>query len=254
MADGLDWIREGLKKDGKTQSGLAKALGRHPSAITDMLQGGRRLKADEIPVIAEYLGVAPPAFRASPLKRVPAGQEFAPDPDPDVEMTIGSETGRRGIPPDGSAELRVTGGLADAGGMTIITDGIARGDGMTFSGEVVRDWWRLPRWMLGRFNADPEHIICFPVRGGSMTPTIRENDVVFVDTRHRVPSPAGLYALADEFGGLIVKRLEVTSSRSATEITIRIKSDNPEHLTRELPIEEISIIGIVVGKFTMPEQ
>ena len=44
----VDWIRDALRETGKTRSGLAKALGRSPSAVTDLLNGSRRLRADEI--------------------------------------------------------------------------------------------------------------------------------------------------------------------------------------------------------------
>ena len=47
----VDWIRVGLKRTGKTRSGLAKALGRSPSAVTDLLNGHRRLRADEIAIV-----------------------------------------------------------------------------------------------------------------------------------------------------------------------------------------------------------
>src|SRR6202050_5682341 len=72
----VDWIREGLKQTRKTRSGLAKALGRSPSAVTDLLNGTRRLRAEEIAIAAEYLGVEPPRLvgggRAShPMGRVP---------------------------------------------------------------------------------------------------------------------------------------------------------------------------------------
>lgn len=56
----VDWIRTGLKETGKTRSALAKALGRSPSAVTDLLNGSRRLRADEIAIAAEFLGVEPP--------------------------------------------------------------------------------------------------------------------------------------------------------------------------------------------------
>ena len=56
----VDWIRAGLTRTGKTRSGLARALGRSPSAVTDLLNGHRRLRADEIAIVAEYLGVEPP--------------------------------------------------------------------------------------------------------------------------------------------------------------------------------------------------
>jgi len=71
-----DWIRQGLKDTGKTRSGLAKALGRSPSAITDLLNGSRRLRAEEISLIADYLGVEPPRLvgggrPSHPVGRVP---------------------------------------------------------------------------------------------------------------------------------------------------------------------------------------
>ncbi len=56
----VDWIRAGLKHTGKTRSGLARALGRSPSAVTDLLNGHRRLRADEIAIVANYLGIEPP--------------------------------------------------------------------------------------------------------------------------------------------------------------------------------------------------
>jgi len=56
----LDWIRRGLRKPGKTQAGLARALGRSPSAINNLLSGKRRLRADEIARVARYLEEPPP--------------------------------------------------------------------------------------------------------------------------------------------------------------------------------------------------
>jgi transcriptional regulator with XRE-family HTH domain len=64
----VDWIRAGLKHTGKTRSGLAKALGRSPSAVTDLLNGHRRLRADEIAIVAEYLGIEPPRLLGGGVK------------------------------------------------------------------------------------------------------------------------------------------------------------------------------------------
>ena len=64
--DDLDWIRKGLKKPGKTQTGLAQALGRSPSTVTNLLNGKRALKQREVPVVARYLGVSPPETAFSP--------------------------------------------------------------------------------------------------------------------------------------------------------------------------------------------
>lgn len=56
----IRWIREGLAKPGKTQIGIAKALGIAHPQITRLLQGERDLKVREIRPIAEYLETPPP--------------------------------------------------------------------------------------------------------------------------------------------------------------------------------------------------
>lgn len=57
----LEWIRTGLRKPGKTQRGLAAALGVDASAVSRLLSGARQLKAAEIAIIARYLEIVPPA-------------------------------------------------------------------------------------------------------------------------------------------------------------------------------------------------
>jgi transcriptional regulator with XRE-family HTH domain len=64
----MQWILEGLKKPGKSRSGLAKAMQRAPSMVTALLRGNRELKAREIETIAKYLEVEPPA--ALPIEPV----------------------------------------------------------------------------------------------------------------------------------------------------------------------------------------
>ncbi len=54
------WIIEGLKKPGKTRTGLAKALARAPSMVTALLREERELKVREVSIIARYLEVDPP--------------------------------------------------------------------------------------------------------------------------------------------------------------------------------------------------
>lgn len=56
----IEWIESSLKNTGKTRKGLAEHLNLAHPQITQLLKGRRRLKVDEVPRIAEYLGVAPP--------------------------------------------------------------------------------------------------------------------------------------------------------------------------------------------------
>lgn len=145
-------------------------------------------------------------------------------------------------------EIDLVAGLG-GGGISILEN--TTKNGITFHKEAVRDHWRLPDWMLNRMGVHAQHVAAFPSRGDSMLPTIEDGDVVFIDTRHRVPSPPGIYALADEFGGVVVKRLEVTSRPGDETITVQISSDNPRHMTRELTLDEIQIIGRYIGRFTI---
>jgi Predicted transcriptional regulator len=145
-------------------------------------------------------------------------------------------------------EIDLVAGLG-GGGFAVVEATSA--NGITFAKEVVRDHWRIPDWMLSTLGVASRHVAAFRTQGDSMTPTIRDGDVVFIDTRHRVPSPPGIYAVADEFGGVILKRLEVTSKPSDETITVRISSDNPHHRERELTIDEIHIVGRYIGRFTI---
>ncbi|WP_245259729.1 S24 family peptidase [Methylopila sp. 73B] len=60
-SDGIiEWLRQGLEKPGKSQSGLARHLGVAPAAINRALKGQREIKARELDAIATYLGEAAP--------------------------------------------------------------------------------------------------------------------------------------------------------------------------------------------------
>ncbi len=58
----IAWIREGLRKPGKNQAGLAASLGIDRAQVTRLLQGKRDLKQRELRTVADYLGETPPAY------------------------------------------------------------------------------------------------------------------------------------------------------------------------------------------------
>lgn len=55
----IDWITAAIMDGRATQRGIAKHLALSPSAINRMLKGDRKLKAEEIPVIALLIGKPP---------------------------------------------------------------------------------------------------------------------------------------------------------------------------------------------------
>jgi phage repressor protein C with HTH and peptisase S24 domain len=70
------WVREGLRKEGKTQAGLALALGVDQSAVSRMASGRRLVKAHEIALIADFLEEPPPARAVAIRGYVGAGQQI----------------------------------------------------------------------------------------------------------------------------------------------------------------------------------
>jgi transcriptional regulator with XRE-family HTH domain len=91
----LDWLRDELKKPGRSQSGLARALGVHSSAINRMVKGERQIKIREISQIYQYLrGTG--GTRLSPLVEYQRFLVSEGDVPPDYAGPL---------PPDGYSEL-----------------------------------------------------------------------------------------------------------------------------------------------------
>ncbi len=59
------WVLENLDRPGMSQTGLANALGLHPSAINKVVNGKRQLKSHEVAGAADYFGTNPPGGAAS---------------------------------------------------------------------------------------------------------------------------------------------------------------------------------------------
>jgi hypothetical protein len=224
------------------------------------LYGGGYLKRDLVSDLARALvGKGTPPITLQEVWAL-AGPEFQPaafttfDPDapddiPDDQMTHGTETGLRGVPEGGSPQVDVTGGMG-GGGLTIVSDGVPGRHGMTFAAENISDYWVIPRAVLAAMGGVKSGDVTFIlVQGDSMTPTLIEGEVVAIDTRHRWPSPDGVYALNDAFGGIIVKRLEVRDPVDDGAALVAIISDNARHKEKLVSVEEIRIVGRVVRKF-----
>jgi transcriptional regulator with XRE-family HTH domain len=232
-------IREIRKSKDLTLEELADASGISFTHLSRMESGKRGLSLENTIKVAKALEIEP-----SELTDEFDHEQLTEAANMPMQMGKAVDS----PPSDAIPEIDVVAGLG-GGGVAALE--VSTRQGITFAKEAVRDHWRLPEWMLGRMGVRSVHVAAFPSRGDSMTPTIEDGDVVFVDTRHRVPSPPGIYALADEFGGVVVKRLEVTSRPGDDRITVQISSDNPRHTTRELNLDEIQIVGRYIGRFTI---
>ncbi len=164
----------------------------------------------------------------------------------DSGMSFG-EAGPFGVPADGIPEIDLFAGM---GGGGLATDVVTTVNGQQIAAEAVSDYWRVPAGFLAAIRMKTNQVVAIPVKGDSNEPTIRSTDIVFIDVKHKHPSPDGFYALADLFGEIIVKRITRITQISDPEPKFEIRSDNPNHPTRIEMGEDLRIMGRVVFRMT----
>lgn len=119
----VEWIRRGLQKPGKTQAGLAKALGRDPSVVSKILTGQRAVKASELQKIQTYLDTPPDASILRRILEVKNNPQFIAAPPGLVTMEPGAS-----LPKTNDLPIR---GHVRAGAMGLFLDqGIVGGYAM----------------------------------------------------------------------------------------------------------------------------
>lgn len=208
----LAQIREGLAQPGKTQKGLAAALGLDNSQVSRMLAGRRPLRAHEIPIILAYLesnAVLSPGRSKTALPEIVqiGNDRFAMLPVYDAEVSAGPGSEPVESAPVSRIAFRV-------------------------------DWLRqITRGGIGE-------LLVMTVDGDSMEPTLRQGDSVLVDMSQQRPQQKdGIYVIRTD-GGLQVKR--VASNPVTGRITII--SDNKEHYPAfaDLRPDEVTVLGRVL--------
>lgn len=120
--------------------------------------------------------------------------------------------------------------------------------GESFVGHKVVSEWVFPLTFLRHeLRMQPGEILVLEVIGDSMSPTLESGDRVVVDTTYSRPTPDGIYVI-EEGDGPMVKRLQLVRRTNPPEI--RIISDNKNHESYTLRLEDIRIVGRVSGRVT----
>ncbi|MCM5558509.1 LexA family transcriptional regulator [Pleomorphomonas sp. JP5] len=225
----VEWIREGLKRPGKTQIGIANALGIAHPQITQMLKGKRRIKVDEIPKIAAYLEIAAPSM-GEPIEpqRVPFEESNANEYRDNWKPSM----------PGGLPQIDARAGTGHGTVGSVVT--LNRG-GIT-TGHLVTQEWVVPPTVLG---TPPKKVFALPVDGTSMEPGLNTDDIVFVEPTERIKS--GEIYVIDDGDGPMVKRLRI--DRNELPPRLWVTSDNPAVPDFWRPLGAVRIIGQVIGKF-----
>jgi transcriptional regulator with XRE-family HTH domain len=232
---GLYYARESR---GMSRSELVRLSGVSKQQLSRLENGAVRLRLDHLKPFANALGYSaeqillwgrypgtPPGGHiesSDVLPDEPPGPAaFGPGPGRVAELDTRAGMGGGGLP---SREVRKDGRHADP----------VKPEGWLFPANYVRE----------ELHASPAHLLVLDTTGDSMVPTIASGERVVVNTAHRTPTPDGLYAIRDAFGCIVVKRLQLL--RSVQPTRVKIISDNPNHATDEVPLNELEIVGKVI--------
>lgn len=228
----------------------ASIKAKRPDAIRNIRraikEGRRGVSTDTIAALALVLNTTPSWLLegkgpevAEPIRTVPVGQEFDPDPDGDLPQLQDDKPF-----PDALPQMvgRMGGGSTGA----VITIDV----GEMQSREEVGEWWRIPPAVLrGLARADVASTVAFPMDGDSMEPTIQRTDIVFINTKRREIEPDGIWAV--DYGlGRTLKRVQV--ERINGEARYILKSDNERYPdSQPMSAEELTVFGRYVGRFSV---
>lgn len=134
--------------------------------------------------------------------------------------------------PSGAPELvPVYSVFASAGPGAIVT-----------SEEIVDRLAFPPNYLRHVTKSNPRDLAIIGVKGDSMSPTLKDDDLVMIDTGKRDLSYDGLFVIRDGGEALLVKRIGRASKRGY----VMIISDNKDNPPVERAGEDVEVVGKVV--------
>jgi transcriptional regulator with XRE-family HTH domain len=230
---GLYYAREAR---GMSRSELVRRSGVSKQQLSRLENGHIRLRLDHLKPFASHLGYSAEQMllwgrypgtdghiESSDVLREesPHDELLGPAPGQVPELDTRAGLGGGGVP---AREVRKNGKHADP----------LKSEGWVFPTSFVRE----------QLHTSAARLLVLDTTGDSMAPTVMSGDRVIVDTGHKTPTPDGLYAIRDTFECIVVKRLQLI--RSSRPTRVKIISDNPNHATEEVPLNELEIVGKIL--------
>jgi phage repressor protein C with HTH and peptisase S24 domain len=199
---------------GLTQKGLAAKMGLNPAAINRMLYGDRNIKAEEIPIIEDYLGIK--LDLVNPDGKKPAKKQGFSDGAP--------------TPLDPPTLVPVYGYAAGS------DHADAKSGGLNLANGEVIDWVPRHPGQIGIKDAFAIYVF-----SDSMEPRYYRGELVYIHTGR--PPEAGKDCIIEMMNGdAYIKRLVKVGGGK-----IKVLQYNPEQ-EKEFIIKDIKAIYMVVGR------
>lgn len=140
--------------------------------------------------------------------------------------------------------LPVDGERAAKPGSTVTLQPLVRG--LSDNGGMADDGWVMPASVLAqRTRGRPENIRIFTVQERAMVPELLPGETVLVDMADTVPSPPGIFVVADGLGHIIRRVAHVPHSKPA-QIRLSVMDAAYEPMT--MPLDGAGIVGRVIAK------
>lgn len=99
-----------------------------------------------------------------------------------------------------------------------------------------------PNYLRHITKSRPENLAIIGVKGSSMSPTLKDDDIVMIDTGKTDLSYDGMFVIRDGGEALLVKRIGRASRRGY----VMIISDNKDNPPVERAGEDVEVVGKVI--------
>jgi len=210
-----DIIREAIETTpGLTQKGLAQRMGLNPAAVNRMLHGQRNIKAEEIPIIEDYIGIRldlqyPQGAKLATRRGFGEGEApafDAPTPVPVYGYAAGSE---------------------DIG---------KKDSGLNLAnGEIIDYVHRHPAF------SSPRNVFAIYVFSDSMEPRYFRGELIYLHETRPVEANRDC-VIRMKNGDAYVKQLVRLGDKM-----IRVRQFNPP-AEKEIPLEDVEAVYPVIGR------
>ncbi len=219
------------KLKGATLKSLSLELGRNETYLHQFIwyNSPHKLDEDDRTRLAAMLQVDQQTLRHV--------QHLGNTPDLPPEFNLKDEliSSQNPVLGDRQASIVELGVRASSGGGSIVAD------------EPTLGSWSFPElWLKTELRASVSELRIITIDGDSMEGVLRSGDKVIVHIGRTEPSPPGIFILFDGIG-LVAKRLEFLEGSDPP--TVRISSSNPSYPPYERTVDEVNIIGRVVGRW-----
>lgn len=115
-------------------------------------------------------------------------------------------------------------------------DEVVPGERKNFTSQAFCRFW------LSSHGLDSKTLAAMQIRGDSMSPTVRDQDIVLIDVNDKDILDDKIYIIQD-VGNLLIRRLQLEPGGK-----VRTLCDNPAHREFDVSREDLEIVGRVVWR------